>query len=398
MDLYTLNPNFLPQDIIDQFTSAIWTDRYSQRGDVQLTLAPTPLNIERLKPGTYLALRGSKEVMEIQTHEIDKGLLKVSGVGLLEAVFNRRYAWYQNPAASSPESRVSDLTQEKVPGQFLADIVDSQVINPVPFVGPGYEDANLDWELEVIPGLALGAVDTSGVAERLTATVDYLYASLVQVAVKYGVGMSLYLDDANPLTGYVIKFTTYRGRDLTSDQTIYPLVRLSPDLDEISDIKEVHSNALYKNVAYVYYQGEISKHLAEPTLPEPEGLDRRVLVTNAEKEPVGHKEIGYNYYGGTFNRGSTYEYTIVGPEDIVAFREQNAKDAFANNNYIHAIDGQTSPISEYTYGVDYGLGDVIEIQGLTGAISKARITEYIRSQDQYGERNYPTISVINDEE
>jgi hypothetical protein len=45
--------------------------------------------------------------------------------------------------------------------------------------------------------------------------------------------------------------------------------------------------------------------------------------------------------------------------------------------------------------VDYGLGDVIELEGYTGIYSKARITEHIRSQDQYGEQEYPTLAVLD---
>jgi hypothetical protein len=159
-------------------------------------------------------------------------------------------------------------------------------------------------------------------------------------------------------------------------------------MDQISGIKEVHSNLEYKNVAYVYYNDEISMHLAEPAFPEPEGLDRRTIIVDAEGQPVGHPVTTIGQWG------RPYTQTVIGTGDIDAFREQNARNAFANHNYIRAIDGQTSPQNDYKFGVDYGLGDIIELQGLTGSLSKARVTEYIRSQDQTGEKEYPTISVI----
>jgi hypothetical protein len=91
-----------------------------------------------------------------------------------------------------------------------------------------------------------------------------------------------------------------------------------------------------------------------------------------------------------------YNYAPVpDPGDIAAFREQNAKDALANHNYIRAMDGETSLNTNHVFGVDYGLGDIIELESPSGLIQNARVTEHIRSSDKLGERDYPTISVIS---
>lgn len=385
MDLYTLTPNFLADENVDEYVSAIWTERYSKAGDTQIVTAATEESIAKLAEGTFLGLRGSKEIMILDTQTIKDGLLTVVGQDLL-SFLNERQAWFYNPETSDADSRVADLTLDTMkPGEFIAHIVDMMVISPGDFPS-AYSAANLVWADDAIPNLSLGPVDASGLVERLTATIGPLYDSIAQVAEKEGVGISLYLESADPDTGYSLKFSTYRGVDRTSDQTTNPLIRLSPDLDSISDVNEVRSIKDWKNVAYVYYQGEISVHLEDPSAPAPEGFDRRVLVTNAEGEPVGRKIT---------QRETGYSQTVVGPTEIAAFRTQNAKDALANHNYIRAIDGQTSPSDEYKYGVDYGLGDVIELENLTGLRSKARVTEYIRSHDQTGAKEYPTISVVS---
>jgi hypothetical protein len=391
VDFYTLSDTFLAKDPIDEFVSAIWTERYSKSGDCKLVLQAIPENVERTTPGTYLALRGSKEVMILETQEIEEGLLTITG-NTLDLFLNQRMAWFKNPAYVSTDAnsaKIVDYTEnEAKPGQFIASAVDKMCINPVALAIP-YDAANLSWPDEKITGLSLGAVDTSGALERLTLPIGPLYAGIEQIAEKAGVGFSLYLDSANPVTGYSLKFTTYRGVDHTTGSGQL-LVRLVPELDSLQDIKELRSVANFKNVVYVYYKGIISKHLLDPTQPEPEDFDRRVLVTDAEGEPVGHKVTTPRYLGGY----GSYTDTVVGPEDIVAFRAQNAKDALANHNYILAVDGQTSPQNDYRFGIEYSLGDIIELQGLTGLISKARVTEYIRFQDKSSEREYPTISVI----
>jgi hypothetical protein len=286
MDLYTLTPNFLGNEDIDEYVSAIWTERYSKAGDTQIVTAATEESIATLAEGTLLGLRGSKEIMILDTQTIKDGILTVVGQDLL-SFLNERQAWFYNPVTSDADSRVADLTLDTMkPGEFIAHIVDMMVINPTDFPS-AYVDANLVWADDVIPNLSLGPVDASGVAERLTATIGPLYDSIQQVAEKEGVGISLYLESADPDTGYSLKFSTYRGVDRTSDQTDNPLIRLSPDLDSISDVSEVRSIKDWKNVAYVYYQGEISVHLEDQARQH-----RRVLtVASSSRMPRANRLV-----------------------------------------------------------------------------------------------------------
>jgi hypothetical protein len=399
MDLYTLTDTFLAKDPVDEFVSAIWTERYSTAGEVQLVVPATKEYIDGLADGTFLALRGSDEVMILENQSIENGLMTVTGSDLL-TFLNQRWAWYptsESPLPDDPSQFIADYTEiAALPGQFIANVVLKMVIAPLPMSTPGagaatFTQFNLDWDNERIDRLSLGAVDTTGTPKRITIPIGPIYDGIAQIAASEGLGISLYLESADRLAGYSLKFTTYRGVDHTMDGTA-PLVRLTPDLDSIQDLKEVRSIQLFKNVVYVFYAGSVTKHLLDPTQPEPTGFDRRVLIRNAEGEPVGHTAQTAYYTGGQMVQ--SYTRIVVGPADVAAFREQNAKDAFANHNYIQAIDGESSPISDYIYGVHYGLGDVIELEGLTGTISKARVTEFIRSQDKSGEKSYPTISVI----
>jgi hypothetical protein len=391
MDLYTMNPNFLAAAYIDQFVSAIWTERYTEAGDFQLVLPATIYNLATLTEGTYLGLRGSNKIMIVETIEIENSLMTVTGPEFI-TFLNHRFAWFANPyAGAGIDDRVVDFTDAtKKPGEFISHVVNKMVIDTTPFAG-AQAAANLTWDFEEIPFLSLGDIDTSGAAERLTVPIGPLYDGIATVAKEKGVGIALYLHSADPDTGYSLKFKTYRGQDRTSDQSVNPLVRLSPQLDQISKIKELRSNKLYKNVAYIYYKGIVYKRLAEPSLPEPEGLDRRVIVRSAEGEPVAR--TAYTRYGGGYGGYTSY---YVSEADLLAFIDQTAADTFANANYIRSIDGETSPNSEYKFGVDYELGDIIELEGLTGLITKARVTEFIRSQDQQGEKVYPTISVLEE--
>lgn len=387
MDLYTMNENFIPDKVVDEFASVIWTDRYSSQGEVQLVVPAFSDYIEMLREGTYLGLAGSKEVMELQTQSIEDKKLTVVGRSLL-GFLDERMHWPKTDDTSQP---IGDYTVEAKLGELLADRVEKMVISPVPYtgsVGTPWPDVNLDWDADIIPFLELGPVDHSGAEQRWTVPVGPLYSVIQQLAEKEGIGISLYLESADAEVGYVLKFTTYRGLDRTSTQDVNPLIRLTPNMDNLGDLKEIRSIDGYKNVVYVMYEKKISIHYEVGS--DATGLKRRVMVTDATGEPVGHKErnTDWRMYGGV------YERTVVDEADKAAFREQNAKDALANHNYIRAVDGQVSQNNEYKFGVDYGLGDILELEGLTGILSSARVTEYIRAQDEKGEREYPTLSVL----
>lgn len=400
MDLYTLTDQFLANEPIDDFISAIWTERYSVKGEVQLKVEASPEMLTRLADGTFLALRGSKEVMQIETQSIENGLATIAGY-TLDGFLDQRMAWYINPYYATGDSgdnpsKVLDLTRVITSGQFLADAVSQMCISPSTYSAT-YAPVSLNWPLEVIPNLSLGAVDATGPAKRLTLPIGPLYTGLVKIAEDEGIGMSLYLESADPVAGYSLKFTTYRGLDHTQGGNA-PLVRLVPELDSINNLKELRSTAHYKNVVYVLYGNTLYRYWENMDEAEPEGFARRVMVTDAVGSPVGHKETykqySYQYGSASFENVTR---TVVSPAEQAAFLEQNARDALANNNYIRSIDGETSPNSDYQFGLHYGLGDVIEIQGLTGVIAKSRVTEYIRSQDVNGEKEYPTISVLDKE-
>lgn len=391
MDLYTLNENFIAKDVVDEYVSAIWTERYAAAGDTQIVVPATTTMLKRLQEGTYLGLRGSKEVMLLETQSVEDGLLTVVGKSLVKYL-DERYTWFANPETSEASSRVSDYTDKtKKPGEFIADVVNKTVIAPLTF-SSGYAPAALEWDDDAIPNLTLGPVDSSGTVQMLTAPIGPLYSSIQPLAEQNNVGISLYLASADPLTGFALKFTTYQGVDRTSDQDVNDLIRLSPNMETLSGVKSLSSIDGYKNVVYVYYQGIVTVHYEEPD-HIPEGMARRVLVHDAEGAPLATGTYtAYGVGGGVVSR---FTRTYVSPEDIAAFRAQQAKDALANHNHIHAIDGQTSPENDFVFGIDYGLGDLIELESFVGVISKARITEYIRTEDKTGERQYPTISVVS---
>src|SRR3954468_2416023 len=283
-----MNENFIPDKVVDEFQSVIWTERYSAAGEVQMVVPASAYYLDMLKEGTYLGLAGSKEVMELKTDSSEKGLLTVVGKTLIEFL-NNRIHWNKTTDTAQPVGDYTTPTGGDLKlGALLANRVQQMVISPVAFPGTTpWNKMNLDWERDKIPRLELGATDAGGTAQRWTIPVGPLYSVLQPPAEQDGLGITLYLESADAEIGYVLKFATYRGVDRSSaNPDPNALVRLTPNMETLTDLKEIRSIDGYKNVVYVVYQNEVSIHYEDPA-NIPEGLKRRVMVRDAEGEPIG---------------------------------------------------------------------------------------------------------------
>jgi len=75
--------------------------------------------------------------------------------------------------------------------------------------------------------------------------------------------------------------------------------------------------------------------------------------------------------------------------------QEKANVELQNRKVVKLVDGEIVQTGQIQFGVDYFLGDIVEVEGNTGVLQKARVTEYIRSKDTAGERAYPTLSMID---
>jgi len=252
-------------------------------------------------------------------------------------------------------------------GEFLATVVSALLIDPTDFGAP-YTTINLDWADDGIPGLALGATDGNGAVKKLTFPLGPIYDSIANLATEQHLGIKLYLESATEGGTFVLKFASYRGVDRTSDQEVTRLIRMSPDMDSLLNSKEFVSAENYKNVVYVTYKNKVTMHYFGST--EPLGFNRRVIRVDAPDVKLS-------------------------ADRIAGFRAQVAWNTLVQHAQASAVDGQVQTVSLHKFGKDYYLGDVIELQGNDGIIQLAQVTEHIRSQDQAGFKEYPTLTVID---
>ena len=100
-----------------------------------------------------------------------------------------------------------------------------------------------------------------------------------------------------------------------------------------------------------------------------DGFDRHVLIVNANDIELA--------------AGSALDAALI----------QRGKEALAEHREIQALDGEIRQNSQYKYGVDYYLGDLVEMRNTDGIANQMRVTEQIFVSDKEGERTYPTLAI-----
>ncbi|HMS83608.1 MAG TPA: hypothetical protein PKD12_08160 [Nitrospira sp.] len=375
MDLYTLDSSFRKKDVIDEFVSAIWTERFLDAGDLVLSVDATQENRTKLAEGTFVALVGTDQVMLIESQDVQNNILKVTG-NTLDAFLNSRVV------IDSSTLDNAEYAYTMTPGALMEYLIDNFAAHGGPLGAPlGISN----WGYQAIPWLFTGLV-AAGTAQTFSVKRGPLFDAIKEIGNASKTGWKLVPINVTDAS-YTLDFSSYVGRNLCSDQSTYPLVRFSPSLDSLADVKELRSMAGYKTICWAISPGfdaasslaggsqYTGQALAYPGALYENGFSRRSML-------VEIRDITAANVGNSF---ATYKSVMDG----------YARDALANNNYTKVVDGEVVPQSEFKYGVDYFLGDLLELQDQYDFIQKATVTEYIRTQDASGYREYPTIAVAN---
>lgn len=372
MEPFTLDRNFIKRDVIDGFESIIWTERYYGDSEVELVVPATIEMFNKIPLGSFLGIPESNEIMILETMNPEEGKLKFNGLALLPWMNNR---FIRVTAAQLDQHWV--ISGEPA-GKVLWDILFNMCCPGSPYLAPGSTTMGITNPQQlVITGLGLKDYDRSG--DNVTIAVPYgpVYDAMKDIGITYQIGMQITLDSATP-AGYTLGFRSYKGLDRTSRQNVNPIIRFSPTIDSLTNIKEVQSIAALKTLAYVFIPDTPAGLAAAPpgvsalSGTQYTNFDLRALMVEAT-------DISSDTVGGNL-------------ATLAAALNERAKSALTNNAFIKTVDGEIVPTSQFQYGVDYNLGDIIETEGNTGVVQISRITEYIRSQDAAGEKTYPTVS------
>jgi len=359
VEVYILDSLLRRTAVFDKFESLIWTERFSDLGDFELDLKSTLENRSQFLSGTRLAINSSYRVMEVETVEDatdadGKDILKVTGHSI-ETILNDRVAveGLDELTLVNPNWTITDT-----PGNVARTMFDHIC-----------RDGALDIK-DIITFLQPGTIfPDSTIPEPTTPIVwvqqpDQLFPAIKQVCDTYDLGFRLVRNfDMSQLY-----FDIYAGNDRTTRQTTLPPVVFAVNLENIQNTSELTTIQGAKNVAYVFSEAGFAVVYGDGVDPDVDGFERRVLGINASDITVDNPDVS-----GALNQR--------GIEELNKNRAQ------------YLFDGEINQYNEYTYGVDYDLGDLVELRNKDGIITYKRVTEQIFVSDAQGERSYPTLAI-----
>lgn len=355
MDIYVLDRDFNILGLCDNYKSIIWSTRYFEIGDFELYLPAIDDNILLLKEDLYVVrdkdiiLDGSKVIYEnvmvieriqITTSVEDGNYLIVTG-RCLKSLLSRRIVWYQTTLTGKFENVIRNIINENA-------------------INPSIAARKID---KLILGTAIGI--TERVSRQVTG--DNLASFIIELCTAYGVGWDIYIYDGN------FVFILYKGVDRSYRQSENPRVEFSPEYDNLNTSDYQFDKTNYKNVALVAGEGE-GLNRKTVTVGNASGLDRYEMYVDSRNSSTNDGKISETEYN-----------------NLLA-EEGNETLSEDENKIIENIEGQIEPHGNYTFNVDYFLGDVVEVINEYGIETTPRIIEVIESEDDTGSSTIPTFS------
>lgn len=367
LDLYIYDQNFVLKDIVDNYRSLIWTERFNSCGDFELDALYDPdlyrllVSANGLTKNYYAGIRDSDVFMLIEdvtltTDYEDGDKMTVTGRSL-ESILDRRIVYDQMTLTGSLQNGIKSI--------LMANAISPSNVS------------------RTIPGLSF-ITSTDSDITSLTINTQYYGDNVYNVIEELCQANKIGFRVRRVSNGYT--FELYKGVNRTASQSLVPYVIFSPAYDNLINSNYHESSQLVKTVAIVASEYETTS--GETTITQrvvieqqadssssPTGLDRRELFVD----------------GSSVNQRKDDDSGDLTLAQYKAALQGKGKEELNDYTYTKEFDAEVESALQFKYGVDYFIGDLVEIENEYGISSQARVTEFIRSNDTNGYSEYPTF-------
>lgn len=391
MDVITLDSNFNPDEIVNEYETMAWTERYYESGEFELTTYNIEDTMALMPIDSCISLADAKQVMVVDSHLIEtdadgKDVLKVSGPSIDE-YFNTRWIMSRNvsitPGTPPVEQVVGNGTIDAQIAVLMSNMVStSSVLSG--FVTPDYVDPNhtLNPFFRVTneqPGFILPwrYISATRLGDAIRAMLSDNDATIYSDRTTKHLLNPPFND---PISAGQILFVVYKRTDRREGSGNTP-VTFSTDAGDFKKVSYLRSVKNYRNVALFQYDitgndftsGAQATDINGTITPPIGGLTRRELYVDT-----------VDFIRDTTLTKASAQYKA----------KQRAITEMAKYQKTLFITAECSDSLSARYGQDYRLGDYITFRGDYGFISGMQITEFTRIQDTTGEHAYPTLTEI----
>lgn len=447
MELYTLDAQLRRTEVIDQFDSCIWAERFSSSGDFELLINSTIESRALLVPDTMLAMNLSHRVMVIDT--VQKSTSEDGVPSLLVKGYSLE-DWLKNRIAKAAATALTYISL----GTSTMTIASPGVVTKV---AHGRETGDTVYftttgalPTGVVALTAYAVIKVTADTFKLATTYDNAIANIAinTTGSQSGVHTLWWVSngkwkivdtpaniareifqkicvDGVISSGDIIPFITSGNlfpadtiAELMDDITVEISIGTVYDvIKEICDVYEMGFR-LYRNydnseLFFNVYMGS-DRTTLQSTLPPvvfSPGLDNLTDISQftsvANYRNVAYVTspnafqivyaIGADATTAGFNRrvlhvdASDIDLPIGTP--LTDALIQRGTEELAKYRSLSAFDGKIAQNGKYKYQVDYFLGDLVEMRDSDGVTNNMRVSEQIFISDKEGDRSYPALSV-----
>lgn len=355
MKLFLLDTDFTAIAVIDTFTEFIWTDRYWECGDFDIELSAADPILKEMKMDRYLYYSESDRLMVIEILEYrsdyDKGSYAVVKGRSLESILDRRIVWGLKNFDTTVYSAIQTLINENY-------------INP--------SDANRKiTDMEFV-----ASEDSAVTTPRLEAqyTGDNIYNIISDVCKENKLGFKLIRNDSGK-----IQFSLYSGVDRSYGQTANSYVIFSPYFENIVNTTYTEDKTEVRNTVLIGGEGEGSSRKYATIAGTETGIARRELFVDA-------RGVSSNVNGSTISN-TKYQNLLI----------QKGNDKLKEYKLDTEFDCEAAVTNTFKMGIDFNVGDIVNVQDEYGHNRISRIIEIIHSYNDEGYKFYPTFETIDEE-
>ena len=162
---------------------------------------------------------------------------------------------------------------------------------------------------------------------------------------------------------------------MTFNQSENPYVVFSPEFENLGNTEYSLDTTTYYNSVYVAGQGEGSNRII-------------IEADNEEKTGLFLREKWVD----SRNTSSTTESGEISIHEYQKLLYQQGKEELEITKKTVKFNGEILDTNLYVYGVDYELGDKVQIVNEYGITGTTEVTEITEVEDENGYKIYPTLS------
>lgn len=356
MDVVALDPvTYRPTKNVKKFDSLVWTERYRDNGDFELTVL-NDLSVRDVLPiDSLVSHNNTRAIMIVENHEITRNKtdlkIKISGRSF-ETFFENRMA-LMSPLFADPSGiEYLYVISEPTYAAIAAELIKNIVIDGIVFSN------------DIIPNISVSSVvDAEPVPTPYLVPRGDLYGRVLELLDIGGYGILAYRPSPTILSETDIEIVIHDGTNRTSS------VVFSAHNHDFVDAQYLVSSNKKKNAG----------------------------LAMAKKHSWEHRKPGYETATGFARRAKYTEVTEdVDPADIgdLIYLVGRAEMSIANDNQISLLSCKIRDTSEFVFKTHYDVGDKVSVIGEFGFGGPMRVTEHILTSDEEGTRGYPSLSAI----